>query len=234
MIYDWLEKGPIDLEYKQYKMLSYLQKVDRSWDVLKLYPYLSEVVEFNRQLIQIKENKEFLDKRFPKELIGIDLNKQELIYQKLEQPNLDVVDEISEIIEWGIEKLDQYSQIGMILYGDISEDVKFKEFGVESKTKDTGYIIFNDDTIKVYSYNVGKILLDNEGGRFVTMKKLEDINITNIKDVNGCKTRILEKIKTLFNPSFYIVEGHEEFPFEETILPIVKRKLIVNTANKSQ
>ena len=32
MIIDWLEKGPLDLEYKQYKLLAYLKEVDQDWN----------------------------------------------------------------------------------------------------------------------------------------------------------------------------------------------------------
>ena len=50
MIIDWLEKGPLDLEYKQYKLLAYLKEVDQDWNQYLLYPHLTNVVEYNRLL----------------------------------------------------------------------------------------------------------------------------------------------------------------------------------------
>ncbi len=40
---DWLFQEPIDLEYKQYVLLDYLQKLDKNLNNLKLYPQFQEI-----------------------------------------------------------------------------------------------------------------------------------------------------------------------------------------------
>ena len=61
MIIEWLEKGPLDLEYKQYKLLAYLKQVDNDWNDYILYPHLSDIVEYNSILTAIRKNKNKLE-----------------------------------------------------------------------------------------------------------------------------------------------------------------------------
>lgn len=227
MIIDWLEKGPLDLEYKQYKLLAYLKEVDQDWNQYLLYPHLTNVVEYNRLLNLISKNKSEIEELFPKEMVGIDLDTKKIIYEVKQQPNEKMGEDIQEIIEWGIGRLDEYSQIGIIIYEDIAEDIIVERVGLESNVKDEGYIIFNGDTVKVYYFNIGRIIMDVDGGRFLFTKKVKEFKRKKFQTTNDIKLEILKESKHLSVPEFYSVEGHRPYPLEETVLPMVKRKIMV-------
>ncbi len=227
MIIDWLEKGPLDLEYKQYKLLAYLKEVDQDWNQYLLYPHLTNVVEYNRLLNLISKNKSEIEELFPKEMVGIDLETKKIIYEVKQQPNEKMGEDIQEIIEWGIGRLDEYSQIGIIIYEDIAEDIIVERVGLESNVKDEGYIIFNGDTVKVYYFNIGRIIMDVDGGRFLFTKKVKEFERKKFQTTNDIKLEILKEGKHLSVPEFYSVEGHRPYPLEETVLPMVKRKIMV-------
>jgi len=231
MIIDWLEKGPLDLEYKQYKLLAYLKEVDQDWNQYLLYPHLTNVVEYNRLLNLISKNKSEIEELFPKEMVGIDLETKKIIYEVKQQPNEKMGEDIQEIIEWGISRLDEYSQIGIIIYEDIAEDIIVERVGLESNVKDEGYIIFNGDTVNVYYFNIGRIIMDVDGGRFLFTKKVKEFKRKKFQTTNDIKLEILKEGTNLSVPEFYSVEGHRPYPLEETVLPMVKRKIMVYSKN---
>jgi len=231
MIIDWLEKGPLDLEYKQYKLLAYLKEVDQDWNQYLLYPHLTNVVEYNRLLNLISKNKSEIEELFPKEMVGIDLETKKIIYEVKQQPNEKMGEDIQEIIEWVISRLDEYSQIGIIIYEDIAEDIIVERVGLESNVKDEGYIIFNGDTVNVYYFNIGRIIMDVDGGRFLFTKKVKEFKRKKFQTTNDIKLEILKEGTHLSVPEFYSVEGHRPYPLEETVLPMVKRKIMVYSKN---
>jgi hypothetical protein len=231
MIIDWLENGPLDLEYKQYKLLAYLKEVDQDWNQYLLYPHLTNVVEYNRLLNLISKNKSEIEELFPKEMVGIDLETKKIIYEVKQQPNEKMGEDIQEIIEWGISRLDEYSQIGIIIYEDIAEDIIVERVGLESNVKDEGYIIFNGDTVNVYYFNIGRIIMDVDGGRFLFTKKVKEFKRKKFQTTNDIKLEILKESTHLSVPEFYSVEGHRPYPLEETVLPMVKRKIMVYSKN---
>jgi len=231
MIIDWLEKGPLDLEYKQYKLLAYLKEVDQDWNQYLLYPHLTNVVEYNRLLNLISKNKSEIEELFPKEMVGIDLETKKIIYEVKQQPNEKMGEDIQEIIEWGISRLDEYSQIGIIIYEDIAEDIIVERVGLESNVKDEGYIIFNGYTVNVYYFNIGRIIMDVDGGRFLFTKKIKEFKRKKFQTTNDIKLEILKEGSHLSVPEFYSVEGHRPYPLEETVLPMVKRKIMVYSKN---
>ena len=231
MIIDWLEKGPLDLEYKQYKLLAYLKEVDQDWNQYLLYPHLTNVVEYNRLLNLISKNKSEIEELFPKEMVGIDLETKKIIYEVKQQPNEKMGEDIQEIIEWGISRLDEYSQIGIIIYEDIAEDIIVERVGLESNVKDEGYIIFNGDTVNVYYFNIGRIIMDVDGGRFLFTKKVKEFKRKKFQTTNDIKLEILKEGTHLSVPEFYSVEGNRPYPLEETVLPMVKRKIMVYSKN---
>lgn len=229
MIIEWLEKGPLDLEYKQYKLLAYLKQVDRDWNDYILYPHLSNIVEYNSILNGIRKNKKEIEEMFPKEASGIDIEKMEIVYETKPQPNTELGEELTEIIDWGIDRLDEYSQVGIIIYEDIAEDIKLSTIGLDSITKDEGYIIFFDEMIQIYYYNVGQILMDNEGGRYMMTKKYKECEREKFQTPEDIKLQLVKESDWFSVPNFYCVEGHKPYPLEQTVLPIVKRKILVNS-----
>ena len=58
---DWITENSLDFEYKKYVLLAYLQSVEKEFEVQRLYPALSDLVEHYRNVILIKENADQLN-----------------------------------------------------------------------------------------------------------------------------------------------------------------------------
>jgi hypothetical protein len=63
---DWLFEDHIDLEYKSYVLLAYLQDISRAFEVQRLYPHLGDLVEHYNALINIKAEHQRLENQFRK------------------------------------------------------------------------------------------------------------------------------------------------------------------------
>ena len=82
--------------HKKYILLAYLKQIKERFEENEIYPYLSDLIEHYRSLIQLKENKDKLNK---KELTHIDLHKLELVYTPL---NEDLLEEVTSLVEWPV------------------------------------------------------------------------------------------------------------------------------------
>jgi hypothetical protein len=106
----WYYESPIDFEYKQYTLLSYLKKVDDSFIQKKLSPHLLHMEQMIKEFNMFKESFEDIKKTF---------NKHRYIYfsdnSKLEGENLYLIDEIRDIVEFSIPQVNSRIILGNII-----------------------------------------------------------------------------------------------------------------------
>lgn len=228
MIIDWLDEGPIDLEYKQYKLLSYLQRVDEDWSAFKLYPHLLTIIESIQSLSHIRRNRYEIDELIPKEIIGFNLETGEIEYEKNEDFQISSVKEIMDIIDWGFDKLEEYFQMGLILYEDISEDLILEPVGLLSTIKGSGCLILDDEsTVNVYRFDIGNVMVDRNGGRYVSINQIAEYDSEIYNTPEQIKLNVLKDGLVFDVPNFYNVTGFQNIPLHETVLPILKRRLLL-------
>jgi hypothetical protein len=93
----WYIESPIDFEYKQYVLLSYLKIVDDSFLRKKLSPHFLHMENMIKELMFFKENLSSIKKIF---------DKNRYVYfsdnSKLEGENNLLINEIEEIVEFSI------------------------------------------------------------------------------------------------------------------------------------
>lgn len=103
----WYIESPIDFEYKQYVLLSYLQTVDGSFIEKKLSPHLLHMERMITEMVSFKESFSGIKKRF---------NKERYIYfqdnSKLEGENNHLVEEIIEIVEFSLPQVETRLKLG--------------------------------------------------------------------------------------------------------------------------
>ena len=79
----WFMEGFIDFELQKYRLLAYLQEVKKCFNETKLYPQLSDVVFHYNNLLAFQTNKQFLQDRFPKKFDKLDMQKLEMVYERM-------------------------------------------------------------------------------------------------------------------------------------------------------
>lgn len=226
---DWLIQEPIDFEHKKYVLLGYFKKIDQLLEQNKIYPTFIELslhlaslqtlVKENAILYTKKKFKSFDDEVLMKDL----LVKQAPTFSPEE------VSEIDSIINYSSSKFFEYFGIvksyWSIIYDTISVSVKRNR----KNTKDgIGYMTYNDkknNVIYVWEYKISKIIPElNEYNN--------DLNLIysgNKKEHTF--NEILEKYSTFGEKEqkqspVFEMKSSEEYPMDETLIPLFKRKLM--------
>lgn len=227
---EWIFAEPIDFEHKKYTLLAYLQKCDKRFDELKIYP---DFVELSLHLANLqsidKENTMLIIK---KRLTSPD---DEILFKDLvpkKPPVLDEneLEEIKKTVKFSGQKIYEAFSVAKsiwnVAHDSISVHLKknkdFLEGGV-------GYLFYRkkiDDTIYVWEYEIKKDSDEDYNSKtflsLIHSGGTDEKTFTEIIE-NNSKWKDLEHFKSF--PVFE-VKCSQEFPFEETFLPMVKRALM--------
>jgi hypothetical protein len=227
--HDWIFQEPIDYEHKKYVLLGYLKKMDDILGQNKIYPSFIEVSlqlaslqTLIKENIILSTNKKFFsydDEVLLKELVATPAPK--LSEQDKE--------EVDKIIKYSAKKFYEYFSIfkgyWQMTYEAINYSIKRNKKYFDYKY---GYIMYHtksDDQIYVWEY----ILSDTE--------PVGDEQNIQVKQIfNGTKkgltlNQILDNFSSFTESQkkktpVYDFKSEKEYPINETLLPLFKRKLI--------
>lgn len=223
---DWLFEKHIDLEYKSYVLLAYLQDVCNAFEVNRLYPHLAELVAHYNALVNIKAEHERLENQFPKELKSIRPNFQ-LEYEKMGRP--ETLDEIVEIIEYAMPLLEKHVKDGQAIYEEIEKTVHVRSVGLLPLHTDEGYLlVMNGNEPQTQVYNFSITLFENPRGKYraIHTSFFTDYARTLSNTPEQIKLELIRNNRKLPNPVTLTVESEYVLPFMETLLPIAKRSVV--------
>lgn len=219
---NWITKGSLDFEYKKYILLDYITKVKEKLLSYEIYPYLSDLIEHYRSLKELLIQKDTLEN---KQLIGIDFEKFELLYDDIDD---ELFLQIEKIIKFSLQQFGECILIGKKLYDEIDNEINFFHVGILPNYFNEGYIITITDKINLYSYMMNKVIMDDINYRIVITRKIE----TNIDSILISPDTIKEKyILPLcdYVPATFTGHIDRKISVEDTLLPILKRKIIIFT-----
>lgn len=227
---DWLFEKPIDQEHKEYKLLSYFQKMGEKLDNMELYPGFIEL-SLHLASIQtlIKEKKLiYTDKKFDTiddELLVKDL-KIKNIPEMTQEENLEFIN----ILKFSAPRLLEYFNVAKSVWTVVFDtiDVKIKKNKKNLATK-KGYFYYNENktsNLYVWEYNITAAARGSvEQKTHVNLIYSEPKgNLTMPKIINTFSQWSKEDIRTTL-PVFEM-KCNDIFPIHETLLPLFKRKLI--------
>lgn len=228
---DWLFKSPIDLEYKQYILLDYLQKLDKNLNNFKLYPQFQEISLHLANINLIMEKGQYLkinrilknldDEILISDLVAIDnptLTKEESL-------------EVYQICIYSAEKLKEYFNQSKAIWDIVNDTVKIETLQNSKNIESKQGLFFLEYKNKTYLY---EFIIKPIKKKFLETK-------CHIKKICECsKNNFYEKLKEIKNPIIknlkeekihknlilFKVIHTEQFPFKETLLPTVKRKIM--------
>jgi hypothetical protein len=228
---EWMfSSDPIDFEYNKYTLLGYLQKCEKGFENLEIYPdfielslHLANVQSLNKENTLLLTDKKF--ESYDDELLVTDL------YPKKPRPlEKDEEEELVKTIRYSGTKLfDAFNvakSIWNLSYDNIEITLKRNKSGLY---EGVGYIYFNDLThnkFYVWQYElktpsktrtISKAYLKKIFDRPIGDKTITEIISENTK----FKGEILNRKLPIFE-----AKSDREFPLEKTFIPIVKRKLM--------
>lgn len=224
----WFVDGYIDFELQKYKLLAYLQEVNKYFNAGKLYPQLADIIYHYRNLKDFQKNKELLRNQFPKELSEVNIDKLKLVYKEMLQDG-DVMAELEDIVNYAANKMKPTIDDGTEIYEAVEKQLYIAPVGIMPLYKNEGYVLIRlsrQPFVKAYCYTISMLEHGDTNYRAIKMDYVDDYKKNISITYEQIKTQIIRTIDTLPNPAVYYIESPLEFPLDETLLPVAKRTLV--------
>jgi len=222
---DWITKGSLDFEYKKYILLAYLQHVGKSFEQHKLYPTFAELMMHYKNAAQLKAGKQRLWKSFPKELTQIDLKNFRLFFEST------VADDqrlkpLEDILDFTIDSLKGHIVVGKDIFDEVEKHLLIEPVGVKALGENEGLLLIDpqyDSFYHVYQYRMTIFEAAEERVRGLQTVFIDKIKKSIGTTLEQLKIQVLKNIRMVSNYSAFRVVAMQPYPYEETLLPIVKR-----------
>jgi hypothetical protein len=172
----------------------------------------------------------------PRDIKEIDLDNKQVVY---EWPELDEgqMADVKTLIEWALPRLREALEEGKTIYEFVAENLRLKEVGLVPAYRREGYLLVTegrdgDGALHVMQYTLSIFdgSADENGERYRLLKtaplKRIDYDAGLVPEPQQVKLDLLEERRELPNPATYFFDSEVDFPFEPTVFPIVKRKLM--------
>lgn len=228
----WFMEGYIDFELQKYRLLAYLNEVNKYFNETKLYPQLSDMIFHYNNLVSFRENKQFLQNQFPKQLTKIDMEKLELTYEKMLADD-ELMQELEAITQFAADKMKGTINNGAEIYELVEKQLQIEPVGILPLYKNEGYMLLhygNYSEIRAYAYTITLFEQKDDRYRGVRVQYIDTYNKSITNTFENIKMDIIRSIRTLPNPAVYSIVSPLEVPLDETLLPIAKRVLVKHLA----
>lgn len=225
---NWFAEGKVDFEHKKYVLLSYLQKINHHFHKNRLYPQLNDLVFHYNNLISFRENKLFLQKKFPEQLTQAIVDEIKLTYEKIISDDA-LMEEIETIISYSIPKLDASLQEGKEIYDFVEKQLTILPIGIVPLFPYNGYMFIrdgNNQRTQVYEYSVTIFETKDQKFRGINTSFICYYKRNIFHTFEYIKSDLIRTIQKLPNPAVYGIETPLTFPLDQTLLPIAKRSLV--------
>ena len=216
-----------DYEFSQYRVLSILNKYMEELHRNKLYPVFSDLTDVENSITALLQQKKRFEKNFPKRISSFDLKEKKVIYSSFGELG-EKIFRVFDFIRWAKPKIDEGLKEAKAIYDFVEENIEVKEVGIIPLYKNEGYFAIRDKKarkLKIFKYALHVLPSNVSLHSFRTLpievydEKEEEIALKDLK------LRLVSRFKALPNPPIYFFETEIDFPFDETILPVAKRKL---------
>jgi hypothetical protein len=237
---DWLFEKPIDQEHKEYKLLSYFQKMGEKLDNMELYPGF---IELSLHLVSIqtliKDRKLiYTDKKF--ETIDDELLVKDLKTKSIPKLSDDEMVEFINILKFSAPRVHEYFNIAKsvwtIVYDTIELKLKKNKKNISQNKGFFYYLENKTNNLYVWEYNI-------KNANRSSIEKKTQVNLIYSKPKNNLTLpKIIDTFSTWFSEEeksklpLFEMKSKDLFPINETLLPLFKRKVIsyINLENYNQ
>jgi hypothetical protein len=224
-----------DVERTQYEILAGLQKATSAFEEQRVYPHLGELVKLHDGLMTVLKRTE--DFRSPEtgRITGIDWDEASLTYEwpDLEDTEMDVVEDL---IRWAIPKIRDAIEEGRSVYEHVEDHMELETVGIVPKYVQEGYLMVPEreaEILHVLRYELSIIQQEGEKHRALRTSHCKTVKQGGFdQHPSDIKLDLLKERRDLPNPATYFSNTDLNVPYQETLLPVVKRRLIRHLATE--
>jgi len=226
---DFFLKAGNDLESAQYQFLGGLKHVRDAFKQNVIYPHLGQLIGLHHSLVTLIEKVDDVRDSVPGVVRDLDLENKTIIYEKQELDD-DQFTRLDDLMRWALPLIQEAIEEGRTIFEFVEENMTLEEVGIVPSYVREGYLLIPDRSesmLHVLRYEL-TIFSGNE-------ERYQSLKTTQIKSVrrgavevspSSIKLDLVSENRALPNPATYHFVTDLEFPFNETLLPVAKRKLM--------
>lgn len=230
---DWMFEKPIDREHKEYKLLSYFQKMGEKLDNMELYPGFIELSLHLANVQTLVKDKKLLytNKKF--QTVDDELLVKDLKIKDVPVMSKDEYEEFIKILSYSAPRIYEYfgmaKSVWELVYDSIHLKVKKNNKNI---LENKGYFYFTiGNVINIWEYEKKPAAKGSPESKVVTnlIYSGDKKSLTIPKIIDSFSQWTTEDKKKL--PVIEMI-SRGDFPINETLLPMFKRKLIAYVGQK--
>lgn len=218
-----------DWETNHYTFLKTLKSWQSDLRKNKIYPTLEYLYQLQNKFYDLLneniESKGWLDR----EVRGALVNDQLVVLEKAHQISSQL-EKLIDFVKWALDVNNDLLEEAEIIKQFVYDGIDILPLGDTDKYRGKGYIIVPDNkkrVHKIYLYELSISWTVDEPVEYLDLELLRSIPFDIIE--SGTEELIIQFIKynqLLYDPMVYICKTEIDFPFNETVLPIVENKLL--------
>jgi hypothetical protein len=218
-----------DVERTQYNILGGLQRARKAFDQKRVYPHLGRLVKLHGALVSILKQTEDLRTSSTGRIAGIDWEKKAVTYEwpELEETEMAVVEDL---IRWALPHIRDVIEAGTSVYEHVEDNLALETVGILPAYVQEGYLMVpqrEEGALHVLRYTLSRIEGEGETHRALKTVHCKTIAQESVDvDPSSIKLQLLEERRDLPTPATYISNIDLHVPYRETLLPVVKRRLV--------
>jgi len=233
---DWITEGLIDVEYKTYLLLAYLSEVKKEFNDQKIYPGFPELFKHYQNILTVKNGREQMKSQFPKSLKSADWVELKLEYADKVSDN-DFFEVMDEIIDYSLPIMQTHLEEGKELVQLVEKSLSISEVGISSIHKENGYFFLfapPKTEARIYEYSMTKMLMPDGNYRALHVSHVSNFRLSYSNTFEAVKTELIRSSKSQTLPATYLIESEVFVPWEESLLPVAKRRFIEFLTNEGR
>ncbi len=219
-----------DLEKREYIILAELKKISAQFQYYKIYPHLSGLIELRRTLKDITDRLEDLRSKFPKRIRKIDWVNQTIEHEVVFVDGTDLV-AVEELISWALPKIEAVIQEGAAIHEFVESSLSVEHVGILPNYREEGYFFVPDNLnrkLNLFRFELSIFQSSEDQYRSLKTRFLKALAQNRAQLSPGSiKLDLIRDEKELPNPATFAFNTDLEFSFQQTILPVAKRKLML-------
>jgi hypothetical protein len=218
-----------DVERTQYKILGGLQRAQEAFEEKRVYPHLGRLVKLHGALVSILEQTEDFRSPSTGRVSGIDWDEKTVTYEwpELEGTEMAVVEDL---IRWALPHFRDAIEEGKAVYEHVEDNLELETVGIMPSYVQEGYLMVphqEDRALHVLRYTLSIIEGEGETHRALKTTHCKTVPQESVDvDPSTIKLELLEERRDLPNPATYFSNVDLHVPYQETLLPVVKRRLV--------
>jgi len=222
-----------DTEAKQYRILHALKGSYDRFSHNLLYPDLAELIRLAEALSSLLASHGDLRAHLPQSIAEIDVEKRKIVLEPAETP-IPELTAVIDFISWSLPLIRRAIEEGATIFNFVGEHIAIEEVGIMPMYNQEGYWFVPDlhnEVLHLLRYEMSLYSSPAEKYRTLKTVHLDSLQENSVKhSPESVKLQLLEKYSDLPNPATFRCEVDIDFPYQETMLPVAKRKLMARLA----